>query len=201
MKEQAQYGYPKRQTPVGNEREPFKPPGPVLNPSNFREAHTNSDVDSEFGAQHHTLGLGPNQAASGASLKALQAEVAAIQNKLSHIVVISYDLVGPWAIGVPGPTTGLLIPISVNSQINLLFSCTAYNTTTGGMQVEVYLDGVLVGTMELAATSVANSHAQLSLARYAFAIPAGNHYVAFRLTVGNSDVNDTGVIYGTAIPL
>lgn len=39
---------------------------PVPNSSEVNKVHTNSDVDSAVTAQHHTLGVGQNQACSGA---------------------------------------------------------------------------------------------------------------------------------------
>lgn len=43
----------------------------------FQKAHFQSDLDSEPGAQHHTIGEGPNQAASGKRFKDLNAKVDA----------------------------------------------------------------------------------------------------------------------------
>lgn len=46
-------------------------------------SHDNDDVDQDLRAHHHTIGTGPNQAASGADLKALTARVASIEARLT----------------------------------------------------------------------------------------------------------------------
>lgn len=90
--------------PVGPGNNPISRSGPVIpTQDNFKQAHQQSDVDSEPSAQHHTLGLGPNQAAPGTSIKGLQDAISKINGPrtvytpaLSGINVGAGSLVGQY---------------------------------------------------------------------------------------------------------
>lgn len=47
--------------------------------------HASSDVDKNSDAQHHTLGLGLNQAAPGDVVKAMQQQIADLQSRVTAL--------------------------------------------------------------------------------------------------------------------
>lgn len=53
--------------------------------------HNNDDVDKSAKAHHHTLGIGPGQAAPGPDFKALKDLVVSIQEGLAGLVTYRYE--------------------------------------------------------------------------------------------------------------
>ena len=50
-----------------------------------KKAHERSDTDASAGAQHHTIGDGPYQAASGRKLKQLLARMDALEDRVAYL--------------------------------------------------------------------------------------------------------------------
>ena len=112
-------------------------------------------------------------------------------------VALNFDTgAGGWTAAVPGPTDGVAFTTPAGV---LRGSCTAtaYASSAGtNVIIEVYLDGVLLGTMRLAQSVVPNAHMMLSPFVLSRTVTAGTHYLAYRLTSGNSGNIDYGTFNG-----
>lgn len=88
--------------------------GPVIKPSNFQDAHSQSDVDSGANAQHHTLGLGATQAYPGNLGKVLRTDVDAIKSLLGTADLANIKSFTPQPVGFSngvGPKTGWYVDL------------------------------------------------------------------------------------------
>lgn len=63
-----------------SDHESFDPNGP--SPNVVNRFHSNDDCDSSFYAHHHTIGNGPNQAASGKIVADLVRLVADLEDRI-----------------------------------------------------------------------------------------------------------------------
>jgi hypothetical protein len=110
---------------------------------------------------------------------------------------VAATFAGPWAAGLPGPTDG----IAFDTQAGFLtMMCTATAYTAGpGIQVQVYLDQVLMGMMRLDVALTPNAHSALSVLTFRTAIAAGTHRIFYRQISGSSGADDYGSIMGVGL--
>lgn len=105
------------------------------------------------------------------------------------------NLTGPWSGSVPGPTTGTARDCRAGI-LRGTMSATGYSGT-GDVTLELYVDGVLVGTSAI--TSAASGGVRFTVPSVVFEVPvdAGTHYFAVRQTVGSSNGSDQGHLHAT----
>lgn len=105
-------------------------------------------------------------------------------------------LAGAWPSAAPGATSGSPFVVKRAGTFALTCDCSAFQTTGAGasIQVDVYVDGVLVGSMFMGFNTTASVHMALNRFVDEIDLSAGTHYVYFRQVLGSSDSNDRGSI-------
>lgn len=117
--------------------------------------------------------------------------------------LFGFTFAGPWSGAVPGATTGQVFTLTKACDVLITTTATAYTVNAAvGIFMDVYVDGVVRGQMNLQPTLIAN--VRLTLAPTVFKVTglaAGNHYVAFRANSGSSAAQDVGTIHIVATPV
>jgi len=106
------------------------------------------------------------------------------------------NLVGPFGTAVPTASDGQPFSVSATGDYLITVAATAYNPATGMTQIEVYVDGILVTTLNLY-MSAAMSHLAGIPKSVLLNLTTGTHRVAFRaIGTTGSDSGDLGWFQG-----
>lgn len=104
-------------------------------------------------------------------------------------------IAGAWPTVAPGATTGTPFTLPRAGLTLIECSVTGYINVAGiGLQIDVYLDGVLSSSMFMKPTITPNVRLTPPTARISKTLTRGTHYVALRQTSGVSDTDDNGTI-------
>jgi hypothetical protein len=99
--------------------------------------------------------------------------------------------VGPWALALPGPTDGVAFTVPVIGDYTFTFNASAFSLAAGLIDIQVYVDQILRGTIRVFTNEV-TSHKTLVPLVLRISLNPGTHYVFYRQTAGTSDSNDFG---------
>lgn len=149
-------------------------------------AHEQADTDTDRSAIHHTLGLGPMQAAPGNHT-----------HKVAGKRIVTWQGLGPWsAAAQPSPTTGGAVTIDVAGNYNINMQASGFSSVVGVTNWELWVDGFNLQGAPFFYNQI-NTHATgPRLSRDNFPLTKGTHYAFIRFfgSGAASDNNDWAIV-------
>lgn len=111
---------------------------------------------------------------------------------------IAESFAGPYSTAAAGATVGRAYNLP-GGVLRVQCNATAY-AASGGIEVQLWLDGVYMTSMSLIPGITAGVRQALSTGSFQKTITAGTHYIQFRIIAGSSDANDRASVYATVLP-